>query len=324
MNSRRPKRLFKYLSFSDRLLQQLCAGEVHYSDPATFNDPLDCQPVVKADIPTEELKHVLGQLVVRRAGKEIDLAMNKLRLRGDKAVERRRALSQSEVQAIIGDIEYQATYPEAGDSQEYIRSALAEAMQTELRRSHDVGVLCLSERFNSPLLWSHYGQQHRGVCVEYDVSNLAADDVHKVGYGESREILASVVRAWLVEDSVDARRAIEEACLLRKSKEWGYEREWRMLGPIGLGPSRVALTAIIFGLRCPRVLQYSIVKILGGADSRTDFWQMASIGARFELKRYRVEVDELMASMPLRSVLLDFKALPEDPPPTSRGPDSTV
>src|SRR5580658_2558112 len=98
MNRKRPKRLYKYLSFSDRLLQQLCAGEVHYSDPATFNDPLDCQPVVKADIPTEELKHVLGQLVVRRAGKEIDLAMNKLRLRGDKAVERRRALSQSEVQ----------------------------------------------------------------------------------------------------------------------------------------------------------------------------------------------------------------------------------
>jgi hypothetical protein len=107
--------------------------------------------VVKADIPTEELKHVLGQLVVRRVGKEIDLAMKKLRLRDDKAVERRRALSQSEVQAIIGDIEYQATYPEAGDSQEYIRSALAEAMQTELRRSHDVGVLCLSERFNSPV-----------------------------------------------------------------------------------------------------------------------------------------------------------------------------
>jgi hypothetical protein len=53
-----------------------------------------------------ELKQILGQLVIRRAGKEIDLAMEKLRLRGDKAIARRQALTQSEVQAIIGDIEY--------------------------------------------------------------------------------------------------------------------------------------------------------------------------------------------------------------------------
>jgi len=315
MNRKRPRRLFKYLNFSDRLLQQLCAGEVHYSDPATFNDPLDCEPVVKADVPNEELKQILGQLVFRRPGKEIDLAMKKLRLRGDKTLARRLALTESEVQAIIGDIEYQATDPDAGDPQEYIGAALTQATQTELRRSYDVGVLCLSERFCSPLMWSHYGQQHRGVCVEYDVSTVATDEIRKVEYGESREILASAIRAWLLDDNADARRTIEGACLLRKSKEWAYEREWRMLGRIGLGPSRIPLTAVIFGLRCPRTLQYSIVKILGGMGSSVKFWQMGATGARFELKRYRVDVDELMASIPLRSVLLDFEVLPDDPRP---------
>jgi hypothetical protein len=319
MNRRRPTRLFKYLAFSERLLHQLCAGEVHYSDPATFNDPLDCQPVVKADIPDDDLKQILGQLVIRRAGKEIDLAITKLRLRGEKVIARRQALTQSEVQAIVGDIEYQATGPEAGDPQGYIRWALSHAIQTELRRAYDVGVLCLSEKFNSPIMWSHYGQQHRGVCVEYDISKLSTKDVHKVGYGESREVLASAIRAWLAADNPEARRAIERACLLRKSKEWAYEREWRMLGPIGPAASRVPVTAIIFGLRCPTALQYSIVKILDGTESDIKFWQMNSPGARFELKRHQIDIDELMASMPLRSVLLEFDVLPEDPRPAQSG-----
>jgi hypothetical protein len=312
MNHKRPKRLFKYLNFSDQLLQQLCAGKVHYSDPATFNDPLDCEPVVKADVANEGLKRILGQLVIRRAGKEIDLAMKKLRFRGDKALARRQALTESEVQAIVGDIEYQATNPDEGDPQEYIRAALTQAIQTELRRSYDLGVLCLSARYNSPLMWSHYGQQHRGVCVEYDVSTVATDEIRKVEYGESGEILASSISAWLLDDNTEARRTIEGACLLRKSKEWAYEREWRMLGPIGLGPSRIPPAAVIFGLRCSTTLRYSIVKILGGTGSSIKFWQMSATGARFELKRSRVDVDELMVSMPLRSVLLDFEVLPDE------------
>src|SRR5437879_7422518 len=121
MNRKRPRRLFKYLSFSDRLLEHLCTGEIHYSDPATFNDPLDCQPIVKADVSDEELKQILGQLVIQRAGKEIDLAMKKLRLRGEKATAKRQALTHSEVQAILGDIEYQATHPEVEEHAIYIR-----------------------------------------------------------------------------------------------------------------------------------------------------------------------------------------------------------
>jgi len=47
MNKRNPWTMFKYLSFSDKLLEQLCYDKVYYADPASFNDPLDSwiQPV---------------------------------------------------------------------------------------------------------------------------------------------------------------------------------------------------------------------------------------------------------------------------------------
>lgn len=60
-----PERLFKYVGFTPRVLQQLCMGEVYYSDPGNFNDPLDCRPTVQTDLPIPDLQDVLAQLIVR-------------------------------------------------------------------------------------------------------------------------------------------------------------------------------------------------------------------------------------------------------------------
>jgi hypothetical protein len=154
---------------------------------------------------------LLGQLVVNRSAKEIDAAMKKVRLRGEKAIARRNALSQSEAGAIIGDIDYHATNPEVGDPATYIRDALSFAIQEELRKTHATGVLSLSARFDSPLMWSHYADQHRGVCVEYDVSELTSTDLHEVSYGTSRRVLASQIRGWTLDDNAADKLAIDRA-----------------------------------------------------------------------------------------------------------------
>ena len=78
-----PNRLFKYVSFTPRVLQQLCMGEVHFADPSTFNDPLDCRPTVNADLEIPDLKEVLAQLIVRRVSKEVSDAMKKLRFKSE-------------------------------------------------------------------------------------------------------------------------------------------------------------------------------------------------------------------------------------------------
>ena len=88
MNTKIPNSLFKYLRFSEKLLEQLCYDKVYFADPAGFNDPLDCLPVVEADLPLADLESLLAQLVVNRSAKEIDAAMKKVRLRGDNATAR--------------------------------------------------------------------------------------------------------------------------------------------------------------------------------------------------------------------------------------------
>ncbi|NWM74602.1 DUF2971 domain-containing protein, partial [Escherichia coli] len=63
---------------------------------------------------------------------------------------------------------------------------LGQYVQDELLRRYDKGVFSLAERANCPLMWSHYGDQHRGLCLGYSVPEAATDDVHKISYGGSR------------------------------------------------------------------------------------------------------------------------------------------
>ena len=61
-----PKLLYKYRAFSPRLLDMLVADELYYSDPSDFNDPLDCRPTLDANLPNDQLEHVLSHLREQR------------------------------------------------------------------------------------------------------------------------------------------------------------------------------------------------------------------------------------------------------------------
>src|SRR5712671_997147 len=136
-----PNSLFKYASFGPRLIEQLCTGEVYYANPANFNDPLDCQPVVIGDHETAELRELLGQMIFKRAGDTFDRASKQLRLKRAVAAERRQMLLPKVVHELLGEIEYGATNPDYEDQKVSLKFMLTKAIEDELRRSYDTGVL---------------------------------------------------------------------------------------------------------------------------------------------------------------------------------------
>jgi hypothetical protein len=284
-------------------------GEVHFADPSTFNDPLDCRPTVNADLEIPDLKEVLAQLIVRRVSKEVSDAMKKLRFKSESIATRQEIMGNKVFETLVANIQYEATNPDVADAEEHIRFALGNAIEFELRKAYDQGVLCLSSKFNSPLMWSHYADQHRGICIEFDVSKLPEGSVREVKYGDSREVSASAVQNWLRNDSPAARQEIERACLLTKSTEWGYESEYRLLGTIGVQLAPATVKAITFGMKCEGTLQYAVIASLGGRDSPLEFFEISQPGARFELTRSSVNVDEMMAGMPRINIRDEFEIL---------------
>lgn len=310
-----PKRLYKYRDFSHRTLAMVISDKLYYADPSTFNDPLDTQPSLETDLDVAELEKVLRNFVERRTNTEMSAAAKTIKYRGPKTMDRIERLSRRQADEIIAEIKYLATEPDY-DSENYQRSLLGYRIEAELLRQYDKGIVSLAGRANCPLMWSHYGDQHRGVCIGYSVPVNAAGELHKVKYGGSRLVAASKVAAMLNGNDA-ARGQVDEAVLLRKAASWKYEREWRLIGPRGLRDSPLELEEIIFGMRCEPPVKYAVVKALNDRDRRAKFYEMREIPGTFKLRKCALkDDDELFVHFPIRSlsIIESFEQLSPEAP----------
>ena len=295
-----PKRLYKYRDFSHRTLAMVISDNVYFADPSTFNDPLDTRPSLETDLDIPELEEVLWNFVERRTSAEMSTAAKKIKYRGSKTKDHIRRHSRRQADQVIADIEYHATNPDY-DSEDYQRRRLGRDIEEELLRQYDRGIVSFAERATCLLMWSHYGDQHHGICIGYSVPDNAAGDIHKVNYGGSRLVEASKVAAMLRRDDV-ARSQVDEAVLLRKAKSWSYEREWRLIGIRGLQNSPLELEEIIFGIRCDAAVKYAVMKALEDRDRPVKFYEMREDPGRFELEKCALDYDdELFDHFPRRS-----------------------
>lgn len=99
-------------------------------------------------------------------------------------------------------------------------------------------IFCSSKKYDNPVLWAHYANNHQGFCVGYDPKELA-----KVSYFH-QEILYTEeqfpLNRILEEQSNDPvkNEALIQQLILRKSKYWEYEEEIRFLYHVKTGDKR--------------------------------------------------------------------------------------
>ncbi|MFC5842664.1 DUF2971 domain-containing protein [Aminobacter ciceronei] len=85
----------------------------------------------------------------------------------------------------------------------------------------DFGLICLSDNWSHPLLWGHYADKHKGVCLGFDV--LQPEDFEAVEYVEERPPMNQFgISAFsdLPEESI-------KRMLHLKFHAWSYEAEFR-------------------------------------------------------------------------------------------------
>ena len=296
-----PKRLFKYRALTNRTLDMIVSDEVYFADPSTFNDPLDTRPSLEADLDNEKLELLLRRLVERRIKAEKTAAAKSIRYKGPRTVDHIERLSRRQADRLVRDIEYHASNPDyAGEKTR--KFLLRHWIEDELLRQYDKGIVSLAERSTCPLMWSHYGDQHRGICIGYSVPERVAETIHKVEYRGGRLVQAGRVAAMLEGDE-PARREVDEAVLLRKAGSWHYEREWRLTGPPGLARSPLEMEEIVFGMRCKDSTKYAVIKALEGREHEVKFFEIREVRGKFGLrKRAMHDKGELFVSYPVRAV----------------------
>lgn len=138
-----------------------------------------------------------------------------------------------------------------------------EALEDARKLIADHAACCFCQRNDSILLWSHYADEHRGICLafEFETNGLRTanfEDIEDREYLLFREVNYSKHRPQLLmntDTSSVVPYEVIDASVFTKSLDWSYEQEWRFAkrNSPALCYHKFRdyrLKQVIFGMRC--------------------------------------------------------------------------
>ncbi len=152
-----------------------------------------------------------------------------------------------------------------------------------------VGVCCFSRTNEQTLLWSHYADDHKGVCLEYEFrpSYLLTKDFQLTAAGNV-EYRVEPLAEWLKYAPMGLDNFVIEMVhkyLKTKSPAWEYEQEARIIrrehGAFKFDGHGVFLNEICFGLRTPQADIDCVSNLVRKYSSCTRFSQMVPDDTEF-------------------------------------------
>ena len=96
------------------------------------------------------------------------------------------------------------------------------------RHGLDWHMLCLSETYKNPLMWGHYADKGKGICLGFDAIIYGGySGPFKVDYQPAR-VGPNYEHPALASMPKDFKPYLNQGIFV-KSRDWEYEKEWRML-----------------------------------------------------------------------------------------------
>lgn len=274
-----PKHLYRYRRPDGLAVAGLAAGTTWLSHPAKFNDPFDCG-----------LSFSTSDLIRNWTSEQLEVIMERTGNTG-KFTEAEIAEIKVDPDPLVRMTELsfiKLGQPVPTDMGEVLREMGKDRLDGALeelaaRARESLRLCCLAETPNSTLMWSHYANEHRGFCLEYDLQTWTDPKLlhllHPVHYSNKRY---DATRSIDSSDGVNQLSPLAAAC--NKGIEWAYECEWRFVIPGGALNDNPqvrlpGLSRIILGARATpqfRELIQSIprikdVPIVQARLSKTDF-----------------------------------------------------
>ncbi|HTN19126.1 MAG TPA: DUF2971 domain-containing protein [Pelobium sp.] len=210
--------LYKYFCIDKKLKKSIRNNYLWFSDPLKdFNDPYDCNTECGIGCSEGEIY----EFIKKKSSNE------KLGLDEDWIRNRAKRLFSNPI-----------------ESQEL-------AKEGDLQTIAQLGVCCFSKEDDILLLWSHYADKHKGVCLVFDVLNdkeLFGKYPYQVEYPKEYPIYNYPCD----EGTFNSYRFL----VATKSKDWEYEKEVRLIRDSENKPFRgavkfakEALVAVKFGYK---------------------------------------------------------------------------
>ena len=206
-----PRHLYKYAPLAvchtdpngkqvtgfDAVEDILTKNRIYYSNPRNFNDPFEFDRVVE-DLAQQDRDVIINGLI---QGLTPDAA-NRIA---------QECISPSDIEAMFNT--------------EMDRMAISQHSRCTDSIIHRCGYISLCDSNHNVLMWSHYADAHRGLCLRFTCRNdlfyedNGAGRIGKVEYGDT------VVR---MEVGQDAEPDAVFHRIFRKAECWQYENEYRL------------------------------------------------------------------------------------------------
>lgn len=140
------------------------------------------------------------------------------------------------------------------------------------------GYLSFSKSWDSPLMWSHYADRHRGVCLEFDGTS-GSKPFFDVQYSKKRIFKGITIEGF--SEFVSKDNMVE--LLGTKAKGWEYEQEVRYM-------HRLKDRAIDFGPKLKLSKVYLGPRTHWGTEDIEDFFGSAipTVPTRIAFKTFKV------------------------------------
>ncbi len=135
-----------------------------------------------------------------------------------------------------------------------------------------LGICSFSLAANETLLWSHYAEDHKGVCLRYDFPGAYLNNENKILGVSKVSYEPNAITNWLT-DNIDLFDTDHKAFIINllktllssKAPPWTYEQEVRIIRfTTGLFEiPRETLTHVIFGLQTTEADESLVRSIIG-------------------------------------------------------------
>jgi hypothetical protein len=224
-----PEFLYKYRSLAcdidrERVQEIITTYQIYYPAPEQINDPFDCRmPPIKSSTPWWTRSRIAAT----------EATTDSERVDNWHKFEESRPRSDAELEEL--------NKPLSADEQREFGEIFSSEIKAKLKTT---GVLSLCAINDNVLMWSHYADSHKGVCLKFCLEKWPdlKTNILPVCYPKERLLLQ------LDSETLKTEQAVE-ALVLTKDPSWAYECEWRSLArsPGKNSFPEVALVGIILG-----------------------------------------------------------------------------
>ncbi|OEE15555.1 DUF2971 domain-containing protein [Aliivibrio fischeri] len=249
--------LYKYRNFGEYTVLGLENNSFWLPTPSELNDPFDAQlvPIIES-ISEEEFKYEL----------ELFLAYHK------------------KININFNYFELDKLYID-GNPSPILHENVCKFVKCFNDLAKNLGIYSLTETNKNSTMWSHYADEHKGICIGYDTNSLLPisgvslkTQLLPVGYFDEKDLTRNAYLLYVRSNmGADVNMLIDYilGLMATKSNDWRYEKEWRLLVPnAGKTPifyNENVIKTITFGLRTPISVKERVKSIF--MDSNVIFYQ---------------------------------------------------